>query len=532
MKMYGGTKTEMQRLLADAQKITGVKYDINNLSDVYSAIHAIQGKLNITGTTQREAMTTLSGSFNMLKASWQDFLGNMALGQKLDFKPLLTSINAVIFGSGGIIYMAGNIGKALMDALKNLPNALNSIGPMIANLFSSSNLSALQINIATVINEIISSFVSIGGKITNAFAANFPSMLSNILTFLQQMGNYLSAQAPYLISKGFEMLNNLVNGIINAIPVLIQKLPQIITTFANIINDNAPTIVTKGFELVGKLVMGIIKAIPLVIQNIPQILKAIWSVFTAFQWLNLGKTVMSALGNGIKAMKGSIGNAAKNIGETIINFIKSIPGRLISLGRSMINGLKNAISGGAGGVRSVMSRIGQVIVNSLKAIPGQLSNIGVNLVKGLWNGIGNMTGWIKSKISGFGKSVVNGLKSFFHIHSPSTLMRDEIGIYLGQGIGIGIEDSAGFVNKKASLLGAGIIENAQSQLNGGLKLDDVYSKVTASYQMSNHDTASQSRLDRIIRLLELLLGKNTDIYIDKEKVIKMIDKELGELAYE
>lgn len=505
MKMYGGTKTEMQRLLADAQKITGVKYDINNLSDVYSAIHAIQGKLNITGTTQREAMTTLSGSFNMMKASWQDLLGNMALGQKLDFKPLLTSINAVIFGSGGIIYMAGNIGKALLDTLKSVPSALDTIVPMIG---------------------------SIGGKITGAFAANFPSILSNILTFIQQLGNHLSAQAPYLINKGFEMLNNLVNGIINAIPVLIQKVPQIITTFANIINDNAPTIVTKGFELVGKLVMGIIKAIPLVIQNIPQILKAIWSVFTAFQWLNLGKTVMSALGNGIKAMKGSIGNAAKNIGETIINFIKSIPGRLISLGRSMINGLKNAISGGAGGVRSVMSRIGQVIVNSLKAIPGQLSNIGVNLVKGLWNGIGNMTGWIKSKISGFGKSVVNGLKSFFHIHSPSTLMRDEIGIYLGQGIGIGIEDSAGFVNKKASLLGAGIIENAQSQLNGGLKLDDVYSKVTASYQMSNHDTASQSRLDRIIRLLELLLGKNTDIYIDKEKVIKMIDKELGELAYE
>ena len=76
---YGGTKTEMQRLLADAQKITGVKYDINNLADVYNAIHVIQGELGITGTTAKEAASTLSGSFSAMKASFKNVLGQITL---------------------------------------------------------------------------------------------------------------------------------------------------------------------------------------------------------------------------------------------------------------------------------------------------------------------------------------------------------------------------------------------------------------------------------------------------------------------
>lgn len=125
---YGGTQEEMKRLLADAQKLTGVKYDINNLSDVYNAIHAIQENLDITGTTAKEAAETFSGSFAAMKAAASNVLGKMALGQ--DIRPALNALaeTTSTFLLGNFLPMVINILKALPEAVATL---FSSAGPMI-----------------------------------------------------------------------------------------------------------------------------------------------------------------------------------------------------------------------------------------------------------------------------------------------------------------------------------------------------------------------------------------------------------------
>lgn len=406
---YGGTKEEMQRLLDDAEKISGIKYDISNLNDVYSAIHVIQKELGITGTTAKEASQTVSGSFASMKAAYNNLLGAMALGE--DIKPKL---------------------KQLITTTKTF--LINNLIPMILNIAKS---------IPSIFMELAPSMVSSGlnllTKLANGFVQGFPSLLSNVLDILQNLGNYLSQQAPIFIEKGFELLSKFVDGIINALPVMISKLPQVITTFANIINDNFPVILMKGFQLLWQLIKGILSAIPDLIANMPQIIEAIYSVIMAFNWLNLGKSIIDFFTKGIKAMVKWVGGAGKEVATSIWNALTHLPQTLFNLGKSMISKMGTAITNTTGTIRGAIKGVFNAIINGVKSLPSEMLNIGKNLVKGLWNGISDMTGWVIGKIRGFGDSILGGIKDFFGIHSPSRLMRDAIGKFLPQGIAIGFE---------------------------------------------------------------------------------------------
>ena len=391
---YGGTKTEMQRLLSDAQKLTGVHYDINNLSDVYSAIHAIQENLKVTNTTQEEATKTFSGSFGMLKASWSDFLGSMSTGQNVTqtFKNLISSLG--VFVGNNLIPMLGNIAKSAITVL------------------------------------------------TSAFN-NMPGILDAV----QKFASNIAAQAPQFIKTGFELLNKLADGIVSAIPVMIAKIPTIISTFANIINDNAPTILICGVKLIGKLALGLIQAIPTLIANIPKIIMAIVNVWSAFNWLQLGSNAIKGIGHGIKSMFGALKTVGKGILTAIKGGITNLPSALMNLGRSAMYSLSGTIGGLGHLGKTAMLKVASAIETAIRTLPSKMLSIGSNIVKGIWNGISSMVGWLVKKVGGFAKGVVDKFKSAFGIHSPSKLMRDMVGIYIGQGIGQGIMDSLSSVKK-------------------------------------------------------------------------------------
>ena len=386
---YGGTKGEMQRLLADATKLTGVKYDINNLNDVYEAIHVIQGELGITGTTAKEAASTFSGSFASMKGAAENFLATLALGENSTMTiqkamgDLLSSAATFLFKNA--LPMFGNIVKAILSLLTQL-------------------------------------------------------MSEKTLSMVQNFATRLSEQVPVLISKGFEMLSNFVSGIVSALPMLIQKVPVIVSTFANIINDNFPTILKKGFDLLVQLIKGIISAIPTLIQNIPQIIRAIVDTIMAFQWLKLGKSIISFFGNGIKNMAGFVKESGKKIFDSVHGAIKNLPSTLKNLAKSAIHSLGNTISGMVSYIKTAALKIVSGIETTLLRLPKKVVSIGKDLIKGLWNGISDMTGWIVDKIGGFADSVVDSICDFFGINSPSKVMRDEVGIFLAQGVGAGFSD--------------------------------------------------------------------------------------------
>lgn len=410
---YGGTKTEMARLIKDASTYKDSQEKLNvsvkdgdmSFSNIANAISVVQDHMKISGTTAEEASTTLTGSFGMVKASVQDFLGALSTGDGVwrTFKNTISSLGTFI--GGNLLPMIGNIGSSIVSIL------------------------------------------------TNSFN-NMPGILDAV----QKFASNIAAQAPQFIKSGFELLNKLADGIVSALPVMIAKVPTIISTFANIINDNGPTILMCGLKLIAKLALGIIQAIPTLIVNIPKIITAIVDVWSAFNWINLGKMAITGLGNGIKALFGFLKGTGKEALDTVLINIMLLPEKLGSLGGKGIHGLINGIKSLFGALGSAAGKIFEIIVKALASLPSKMLSIGKNIVEGIWKGIWNMGGWITKKIGDFAGGIVKSFKGFLGIHSPSRIMRDMVGRFIGEGIGVGILGSFDTVRKDIAAFNDSLID--------------------------------------------------------------------------
>lgn len=448
---YGGTASEMYRLMQDAAKLNGefantAKFSLDskghleaNFADITEAIHIVQTEMGITGTTAKEASETISGSIATAKGAFDNFLNGTGSPDAL----------AESFITAGKNILRG-LGEIVPRLLQTLPEVKNLIQENLVNSLSGDNLQKvvetgknLAASIVRGITENTPILVQKGfellSNLVDGFVKAIPEALPKILDFVHEIGDKLAEAAPTLIQKGFELLQKLVEGIITAVPILISRVPEIISTFANIINDNFPTILMKGAQLLGQLVLGLIQAIPTLIANIPKIISAIVDTLMAFQWLNLGRNIIKFLGDGIGAMKDFVVKKGFEILTGLKNTLMNLPSTLANIGRTAVSGLGNAISAGISWVKNAAGNIVSAIVNTIKSIPGKMLSIGKDIVKGLWNGISDMTGWVIDKIQGFGESVLGGIKDFFGIHSPSRVMRDEVGKYMAQGVGVGFE---------------------------------------------------------------------------------------------
>ncbi len=391
---YGGTKTEMERLLADATKISGVKYDISSLNDVYQAIHVIQGELGITGTTAKEASTTISGSLNSMKSAWQNLLTGIA-DDNADFEGLIGNfVESIMTFADNIVPRIEIVMDGLVDLILGmadtlLPKVLDIAVNLVQNLVSgiTNNIGTLMTTINQMINTILNALIGMLPQILQAgiqvivslitgIAQALPTLIPQIVEAVVLMVETLIDNLDLIIDAGIQLIIGLADGLIKALPILIDKIPIIIDKLINAIVDNLPKILEMGITLIVKLAEGLIKAIPQLVSKIPQII------------------------------------------TSLLNGIKKYFGKMLSIGGELLGKVKEGIT---------------------KGISGML-DVGKNLVHGLWNGINNAKQWVLDKIKGFGKFILNGIKSFFGIHSPSTLFRDEIGSNLALGIGEGFED--------------------------------------------------------------------------------------------
>lgn len=436
---YGGTKEEMLRLLEDAEKLTGIKYDIRNLSDVYSAIHVIQTELGITGTTAKEASTTISGSVNSVKASLTNLVTAIATGEGIDsqvdafVESVVTASDNIIPRVGEIVDGIGDVISALIPRIKQkAPQMINAGIEMISNL-ATGFIEGLPERIPQMLafaQQIIDGISQYGppllekgyeilSDLVDGFVESIPEKLPLILDFIQNIADGMAEKAPVLISKGFELLGKLVSGIISALPILIEKVPTIITTFANIINDNFPTILLKGAQLIWELIKGIISAIPTLIQNIPKIIEAIVSVIQAFQWMNLGRNIMNWFKDGIEAMKGAVKNAGSSISKSIESGLANLPSTLSNLGKSAIYNLGSTISGLQSYIKTNALKIASGIKSAFLNLPSQMVTIGKNIIEGIWSGISGGWGWLIDKVGEVASSLFKKAQKELDTHSPS-----------------------------------------------------------------------------------------------------------------
>lgn len=445
---YGGTKTEMERLLADAEKISGVKYDIKNLNDVYQAIHVIQKEMDISGysteqlqeklknmslseaeltkvakdmgisyedamkkmkdgtlttkdaqallgTTAREASVTISGSANAMKSAWQNLLTGIA-DDNANFESLIGNfVDSILTFADNIVPRI----EATMDGLVNLilgvadtllPKVLDIAVNLVQNLVAGisnnigSLMSAINQVITTVLNALISMLpqilqtgIQIIVSLITGIAQQLPTLIPQIVEAVILMVDTLIDNIDLIIDAGIQLIIGLADGLIQALPILIDKIPVIIDKLINAIIENLPKIIEMGITLIIKLAEGLIKAIPQLISKVPQIITSLLNAIT---------------GGGFSKM--------------------------LQAGKDLLNKVKDGIASGI----------------------SKIADVGKNLVQGLWNGINNAKDWVLGKIKGFGKSILNGIKSFFGIHSPSTVFKDEIGSNLALGIGEGFED--------------------------------------------------------------------------------------------
>lgn len=292
---YGGTKEEMQRLLDDAQKLTGVEYNINNLSDVYKAVHAIQEELGITGTTAEEASETVSGSFASMESSFHNLLGAMATDGDVEatMQQLIDSVGVYL---GNLIPMAGNVLENLFTSLGTL---LQEHGP-----------------------EMIAKGVEIVGNLIKGMADNLPAVMTGAVDLITTLLTSLAENLPQLITSGMDLVLSLVSGIVENLPKVGMAAVQIIGQVISGIFKQLPTILEKGIQIVAKLVEGVIFAIPDMLLGIQNLLDQAKQKFMSLDWKQIGKDIITGIVNGVKAAASELYEAMKDLAGNALETAK------------------------------------------------------------------------------------------------------------------------------------------------------------------------------------------------------------------
>lgn len=389
----------------------------------------------------------------------------------LNWAKIGTSIGGFLNGAINQIDVK-SIGTSLsglaLGILTTLDNALTTtnwsqLGTKLATLLTSIDWVGIFVSAISVAGKAITALTQLGVSFMDNLAKGITNgtqqFISKGLSALTSFTANLRSNAGKLVDSGLKLMLNLAKGIAKAMPDIIKNVPQIVINIAGVINDNAPKILLAGVQLIAILLKGLIQSIPTLIANVPKIVQAIVSVFTAYNWLSLGKSLITGIKNGIMNAKNTAVDAMKNTYNGLIDAIKNLPSKLKGLGENGIKGIGNGITGKLSGLKTTAGKILTNIIEAVKNLPKELSkkatsairdmkttfknvdwgSVGMNVVKGIAKGVGDFAWILVDKMTGLAQKAWEGVKDFFGIHSPSRLMRDTVGKMIPAGITVGLE---------------------------------------------------------------------------------------------
>lgn len=563
---FGGTKTEMERLLQEAGKISGIKYDISNFSDIIEAIHVIQEQMGITGTTAKEAATTIEGSLNMTKSAWTNLLTGMAddnanfdtlidnlvnsasafgdnilprieiaikgIGQLVEkllppivarLPQLISDILPSLLNAG--VQMVGSLGNGIIQALPSLIDCsvqaiqtiLNGITNNLPQIVSGAMqiVSSLVAGIVQVLPMLLEAGLQLLIALGQGIAENLPALIPTIVNLIISICDMIIENLPLILDVAIQIIMALVQGLVTALPTLIAEVPRIINSFSDAIYSALPQILEAGVQILMMLIKGLIDSIPTLIANIPQIILAIVNAITLYNWASLGKNLIEWIGNGLSSMKSNIGSIAKGIADSVVNGIKNIFTSGTSVGKNLISWVANGISSSLGNLVQAAKNVATGAINGIKNILSwdSAASIGSNLIRGIWSGISNMAGWIINLIGGFADSVISSIKGFFDIHSPSRIMRDLIGTNIVKGIGVGIDLETPNLEKDIDANMADLLYKMQSAVD--------YETAMTTARVVAHNNSMQSDADNNINSTESNVTIKVPVILEGKEVAEV-----------
>ena len=468
----------------------------------------------------------LAGAVNTLK--W-DTIGK-SIGQGLNGAIEQIDVNSISLGLSGLA----------IGILTTLENALDTtnwslLGTKLAQLLTGIDWVGILVKAISVAGKALNALTSLGTSFMDNLAKGITNgtqqFISKGLSALTNFTANLRSNAGKLVDSGLHLMLNLAKGIANAMPDIIKNVPEIVINIAGVINDNAPKILVAGVKLIAILIKGLLQSIPTLIASIPKIIMAIVSVFAAYDWLSLGKSLIVGIKNGIMGAKSNAVNAIKNVYSSLVNGIKNLPSKLKEIGT---NGVKNVGSGITGKLSTVKTAAGKIItyaVNGIKGLPSSLAtkakdavvkmkdkftkvdwlSVGKNIVKGIAKGIGDFAWILVDKMTSLASKAFDSVKSFFGIHSPSRLMRDKVGKMLPAGISVGLERAfpdtiKTFMNQSKELAS---VPFKTPEIATGKIIPAKASAVIAQKQ-----SGTNSNNNDVINLLEQLLAVMKDLESD------------------
>lgn len=481
---YGGTKTEMERLLADAEAISGIHYDIDSYADVVSAIHVIQEEMDIAGTTAKEADATISGSISSLQSAIQNLIVGfgdadadmeMLCENMVDaFQTVVKNITPVI---ENIVKSLPTVVEALIQAIADLlPTLLETVTELFSQVLTTllsllpSLIPAAVEAVMTIVNTLIENLpllvdaaVQLITTLVSGIAAALPQLIPAAVEAVITIVQGLVDSLPMILDAALQLVTGLAQGILDAIPVIIEALPEVIMSIVNFILDAIPQIIDTGIQLLTSLVEALPEIIATIVEAIPEIIDGIINA------------VLNAIPQIIEAGIELLISLIKALPQIITTIVAAIPEIIGGIVDAVIGNIDKIIVAGVELFVALIENLPTIIIEIVKAVPqiitgivealgkgvSKMAEVGKDLVKGLWDGIQGLASWLWNKVSGWISSIWDGICDFFGIHSPSREMA-WVGEMLVKGLSGSIEDNGDEAVKAAEAMS----EDIDDVMNG------------------------------------------------------------------
>lgn len=422
---YGGTQAEMKRLLADAEKISGIKYDISSYADIVDAIHVVQTEMDITGTTAEEAASTIQGSFGMMKSAWQNLVTGMADPDQ------------------DLGVLVGNFTDSVVIAGNNLIPRIQELLPRIVEA-TTSLIGTVSEQLPAILGTVLPSLVEGATNLVTGLMAALPSVLSVLAdvapTVINTLVPALIELLPQITQTGIDVIVSLVQGIADALPQLIPAATDAIIKIVEVLTspENLGNLIDAALAIILALVDGLVDATPKLIAAVPDVITNLVTAIIANmpKILEAGVEITMALADGlIKAIPELVAAIPNLILGIVQGIIDNLP-EIIMAGPKIIAALATGLIEAIPDIVMVIPQLIRSIVDTFLSF--DWGSIGKNIVDGIKNGFVNMWNSFKQTVENVFTGLVDGVKSFLGIASPSKVFAG-IGGYMAEGLGQGFD---------------------------------------------------------------------------------------------